>query len=352
MTKFESISSRRGKKFSWKILAIVICSLLLALLAGTGFYANKWYKDNLQSVDSLESSVPVVVPSGATTDQIGELLERKNVIKSKNAFYWYVRLSRQNESFQAGSYLIKPGDDVESIVNKIVKGEVDVELFTILPTQRIDQLKTSFVEAGFTRDEVNAGFDPKLYENSPVRKYTPAGAGLEGYIYPESFELSSTTTVSEIINQSLDELFNVLTPQLRSDLAEQGLTVHQSLIMASIVENEVNNAIDRPMVAQVFLKRYKEGISLGSDPTAFYGSLINGVEKSVFVDSPYNTRVYTGLPPGPISNVSQLSLDAVAHPASTDYLFFVAGDDGVTYFSKTLAEHEALTAQHCTELCQ
>lgn len=347
-----SSAGSKSKRFSWRILVISIFILIMILIAGAGFFANKWYKYNLQPVSSLESSVPVVIPSGATTDQIGELLERKNVIKSKKAFYWYVRLSRQNESFQAGSYLIKPGDDVESIVDKIVKGEIDVELFTILPTQRIDQLKTSFVKAGFSREEVNEGFEPKLYADSPVRKYAPPGAGLEGYIYPESFELSPTTTVADIINQSLDELNNVLNPQLRSDLAEQGLTVHEALIMSSIVENEVNNAVDRPMVAQVFLKRYKEGISLGSDPTAFYGSLINGVEKSVFVDSPYNTRIYTGLPPGPISNVSQLSLDAVAHPADTDYLFFVAGDDGVTYFSKTLAEHEALTAQHCTELCQ
>jgi len=90
---------------------------------------------------------------------------------------------------------------------------------------------------------------------------------------------------------------------------------------------------------------------LGSDVTAFYGAFIDGEEPSVFHDSPYNTRLYEGFPPGPISNVSEVSLQAVANPSKTDYLYFVAGDDGKTYFSRTNEEHEALTEQHCKTLC-
>ena len=108
---------------------------------------------------------------------------------------------------------------------------------------------------------------------------------------------------------------------------------------------------DRPVVAQVFLKRYKEDMRLGSDVTAYYGARLAGKEPSLGYDSPYNTRLHSGLPPGPISNVSAGSLEAVAFPAQTDWLYFVAGDDGITHFSKTLQEHEALTAKYCKKLC-
>ena len=93
-------------------------------------------------------------------------------------------------------------------------------------------------------------------------------------------------------------------------------------------------------------------MQLGSDVTAFYRSELAGKGQDVTYDTPYNTRIHTGMPPTPISNVSKSSLEAVAHPASTDWVFFVAGDDGVTHFSKTVEEHEALTKKYCIKLCQ
>ena len=108
---------------------------------------------------------------------------------------------------------------------------------------------------------------------------------------------------------------------------------------------------DRSQAAQVFLKRLKSDISLGSDVTAYYGALLAGQKPSVNYDSPYNTHLHKGLPPGPISNVSASSLNAVAHPADTDWLFFVTGDDGTTHFTRTLEDHEAATAQYCHKLC-
>ncbi len=142
-----------------------------------------------------------------------------------------------------------------------------------------------------------------------------------------------------------------LNPDIRAAFTKRGLTVHQGVILASITEQEVSNASDRPVVAQVFLKRMQDGMQLGSDVTAFYGAIIAGKEPTVFYDSPYNTRIHNGLPPGPISNVSASSLQAIANPAGTNYVYFVAGDDGKTYFSNTLAEHEALTKEHCKKLC-
>jgi len=156
----------------------------------------------------------------------------------------------------------------------------------------------------------------------------------------------------------------ILTPDVRSSLAAQGLSVYQGIILASIVEQEIPSAPlapkdDRRKAAQVFLKRIRTGMQLGSDVTAKYGAINDGrkdlVNNNSFAyltyDSPYNTRLHDGFPPGPIGNVTADGLDAVAHPAGTDYLYFVAGDDHVTYFSNTLEEHQALTAQHCKKLC-
>jgi UPF0755 protein len=144
-----------------------------------------------------------------------------------------------------------------------------------------------------------------------------------------------------------------LTPEIRQAISEKGLTLHQAATLASIIEKEVSDSdqYDRPQAAQVFLKRYKDGMLLQSDPTAIYGALRDGKKPSLSYDSPYNTYLYAGLPPGPISNVSASSLKAVAFPAQTDWLYFVAGDDGKTYFSKTLEKHNELIEKHCKELC-
>jgi UPF0755 protein len=133
-----------------------------------------------------------------------------------------------------------------------------------------------------------------------------------------------------------------LTPEIRQTFSAGGLTVHQAIILASIVEQEVSTDYDRARVAQVFLKRYRAGIALQSDPTAHYQARKDGQPDSVSYDSPYNTYLRAGLPPGPIGNVSKSSLLAVAYPAQTDWLYFVAGKDCVTRFSRTNAEHEAL----------
>jgi UPF0755 protein len=123
------------------------------------------------------------------------------------------------------------------------------------------------------------------------------------------------------------------------------------VILASIVEKEVSSSADRQKAAQVFLKRLRMSMMLGSDVTAYYGADEAGLPHTVDSDTPYNTRLHGGLPPGPIGNTSKSSLQAVADPATTDYLYFVAGDDGVTYYSKSLDEHNANVKAHCQKNC-
>jgi UPF0755 protein len=157
--------------------------------------------------------------------------------------------------------------------------------------------------------------------------------------------------VQQIVTQSLDEMAEALTPAVLDGFEKQGLSPYEGITLASIVIKESSNSKDVKRIAGVFYNRLNSGISLGSDVTYQYIADVTGVPRNANIDSPYNTRKYKGLPPGPISNTNKLALEAVAFPEQTDYLFFVAGDDGTVYFSKTQAEHEALTAKYCIKLC-
>lgn len=353
MAAFRVDRPYKYKKKGFLFWITLFLAFLIIATATMAFGLRTWYHSNLQPLSLQETSETIVmIPVGTTAQEIAELLEEKNLIRSSMVFDWYTRLNNLRNQLQAGTYKFKSSESVQQIVQRLVAGDIATDLVTILPAQRLDQVKVDFIEAGFSSEEVNAAFDASLYKNHPVLRDKPESATLEGYLYPESFSRTSDTKVEDIIRASLDETAKVLTEELRSALAQKGLSVHQAIILGSIVEREVSKSEDRPIVAQVFLTRLERGIKLGSDPTALYGALLAGLEPTVFTDTPYNTRIYAGLPPGPINNVTEESLLALANPSDTDYLFFVSGDDGNTYFSKTLEQHEALTAKHCIELCK
>lgn len=333
-----------------KVLAIVLVLIIIAVSMGVWVLRRSYYA-NLGPVGGGSQRVLVTIETGATVHEVALTLQEKHLIKTSWSFEWYVRAHSLRDKIQAGTYEINQTQGVADIVDMIVHGRVAKDLFTILPGQRLDQIKQAFVKAGYTEAEVATAFEPAQYADHPALVDKPAGATLEGYLYPDSFQKVATTKASTIVRQSLDLMQQHLTQEVRAGFVAQGLTVHQGVIVASIVEQEVGKASDRPIVAQVLLRRYHIGMSLGSDVTAYYGAVIAGQKPSVGYDSVYNTRLHKGLPAGPISNVSDSSLKAVAFPASTDYLFFVAGDDGTTHFSHTEAEHEALTRQYCIKLC-
>jgi UPF0755 protein len=339
----------RGLKKFW----IILLSIVLVGLIVSAMVLHRTYNENLKPASASQRTVVITVPSGATAKEIGKKLQDQGVIKASWAFEWYVRNSDVRNRLQAGTYNLRPNQSVAEIVNVLTQGQVATDLVTILPGQRLDQIRSSFINnGGFSAEEVDKALDPSLYVDHPALADKPPAANLEGYLYPDSYQKTATTKVETIVRASLDEMQKQLTPDIRAALVRHGLTVHEGVILASIVEQEVGNAKDKPTVAQVFLLRRQQGMQLGSDVTAFYGAIKADQEPSVLFDSPYNTRIHVGLPPGPISNVSKSSLEAIANPAATDYLYFVAGDDGVTYFSHTEAEHEALTAEHCKKLCQ
>lgn len=347
------LNTRRKKFVKY---GIILAAIGMVMAIGALASINYVYRENLKPVSNEQRLVEVVIPTGATVKDVSKLLYDKKLIKNQLAFERYVRNNNASEDIKAGTYELSPSYHVEEIVSILTNGKIVNKLVTILPGARLDQVRRTLQNSGYSEEQIDQALNPANYTNHPALVDKPADASLEGYLYPESFQRTAETDATTIITKSLNEMQKRLTPQVREAFSRQGLSVHRAVILASIVEREVSEPTDREQVAQVFLKRLSVGMKLQSDATAKYGAVLDGkpdlsYNENLRYSSPYNTYENAGLPPGPVSNVSETSLKAVANPASTDWLYFVSGDDGKTYFSRTLEEHEALTARYCTTLC-
>ncbi len=341
------MSGRRRRMLNFGVF--VACALAILIIATIVIY--HIYDVNLEAPSTSQKSQIVIIKSGESVNAIADQLHNARLIKSAWSFEWYVRAQGVRGNLEAGTYSFTPSQDVESIVSTLTQGRVATKLVTILPGQRLDQIRSTLINDGFTPASVDAALQPGQYASLPALADKPAGANLEGLLYPDSFQKDANTNPKQIISESLQEMGNHLTPSLQAAFASEGLTTYQGIILASIVEQEVSKPSDQAQAAQVFLSRLKANMPLGSDVTAYYGSIVAGQAPSLTYDSPYNTLIHTGLPPTPISNVNEQALNAVAHPANTNWLYFVTGDNGTTYFETTAQQHQQDTINYCHKLC-
>ncbi|MDO4742139.1 MAG: endolytic transglycosylase MltG [Candidatus Saccharibacteria bacterium] len=235
--------------------------------------------------------------------------------------------------------------------------EPEVFNFTILPGETIFSVKKRLNELGYSQEEIESAFNFNF--DLDFLKERPEGASLEGYLYGETHEFYKTATVREILERFLADTGRVIEENnLRTAYKEQGLSLYEGITLASIVQKEAPPS-EMATVAQVFLSRLRLGWKLGSDVTVAYALDLVDPERNIYkdnqaalmIDSPYNTRLYPGLPFGPICNPGLSALIAVAHPSDSAYLFFLTGDDGSMYYSYTEAEHNRNAALYCQTLC-
>jgi UPF0755 protein len=341
-----SPKKNRKKRFVWWAVGVFI-TLLVA--ATGGFYL--WYSSMLQPISAGSSNkVRIQIVGGTTPSAIGTLLEEKQLIKSRLAFDLYTRISGNRGNLQAGVYNLAASESTPQIVEHLVSGNTDDFSITFLPGATLTENRKVLLKAGYSEQEIDKAFT-KAYDH-PLFTNKPASSDLEGYIYGETYSFPSSTTVEQILIRTFDEFYGVIQDNsLVSGFESQGLNLYEGLTLASIIQREVPSAEDQKQVAQVFFTRLKVGMQLGSDVTAYYGADKIGVSRSVAVDTPYNTRLHTGMPPGPIGTPGLTALQAVAAPAQGDFIYFLSGDDEVTYFAKTDAEHEANIANHCSVKC-
>jgi UPF0755 protein len=343
-------TSRHRRRIPLRVWLVLV--VLIGLVVGGAGVARHVYDKDLLPVSSNQSTEIFTVASGNSVRQIADSLQRLRLIRSSWAFQLYAQRQQLSDQLQAGTYALSPSQGTAAIVNILTHGKVTTKLVTIYPGRRIDQVRAGLINDGFTPTAVDQALDPANYGDLPALAFKPANVTtLEGLLWPDSYQKQPNTDPSVIIRESLVAMGQHLTPTVQAGFAAEGLTTYQGLTLTSIINQEVNKPSDQTQVAQVFLSRLKTGMVLGSDVTANYGAIEAGQPPSLSYDSPYNTLLHPGLPPGPISTISASALNAALHPAATSWLYFVTGDDGTTYFSTNLQDHQTQTQQYCHKLC-
>ena len=352
------IPKKRSKR---KIFLVIfgVLIFLFAILAAGGYC---WYDHELKPVGSDIHQLKLIkISAGSTPSQIGKQLQGQSIIKNSLAFEIYARVSKKSNSLQAGTYRLSPAETTQQIVEHIVNGAVDEFSITFFPgatltddvtkseSKKFD-VTTVLKKAGYSSKEIKVALSDRY--DSPLFDSKPASADLEGYIYGNTYEFGTGTTVHDILTRVFDEFYaKVKENKLIEAYSSHGLNLYQGITLASIIQREVNTPQDQKQVAQIFYTRLKTDMVLGSDVTYQYIADKTGVTRDVNIDSPYNTRRNKGLPPGPISAPGLTALVAVAQPKEGDYVYFLSGDDDITYFAKTYEEHEANIANHCKIKC-
>ncbi len=350
----------RGNKL-WLIVSGVLLLVSIALAVA----GSLWYRAQLQPVNNQSQDIAYIeIKQGTSSQEIGQLLKDKEIIRSPLALRVYLRANQLDGQFKAGVFGLSQSQSLGEIVNHLVNDQPDEKSITFYPgamlIDRSDRqnkydVMTVLQKSGFREEDIKRALSAEY--TSPVLKGRPQGASLEGYIYGDTYFVALNISPEGAIQRGIDELSKVVEENnLEQRFASQGLSLFEGITLASIIEREVSCSSqrlceDQKQVAQVFYKRLKEGIPLGADATFVYAADLVGEKPAVNFDSPYNTRVHTGLPPGPISSPGIGALEAVASPASGDYLFFVSGDDGTTHFSRTEAEHIENTRRYCIKNC-
>jgi len=338
------------KKFPLKKVLLIGGGAIVAIALGLSVGAYLWYQSQLSPLgyDKNEKVVIEIEPN-TTPAAIGQLLEDKAVIRSDTAFAIYTRLSGTQNNLQAGSYRLSPAESTPEIVEHLTSGNVDTFDITFYPGATVADNRKILIAAGYKESEVDAALAATYA--SPLFDTKPAGTDLEGYILGNTYKFGTGASVKEVLEHTF-EVYNELIVEngFVAKFEARGLTLYEGITLASIIQRE-SGGDDKAQIAQIFYSRLAIDMQLGSDVTYQYIADKTGAERDVNLDSQYNTRRYTGLPPGPIAVPGLAALKAVAEPAAGDYLYFLSGDDDITYFARTNEEHEQNILDHCTVKC-
>jgi UPF0755 protein len=288
------------------------------------------------------STATIVFPQGTTTAQIFHRLAEVGVVTDGRAAEVYYRLYRSKTRLQAGEYLFDRPMPIDDVINRMGSGEV-VKYSVVVPDGlTAEETFQLFWSRGIGGPE---GFERALRETELLPGLTNGVSDLEGFLFPDTYLVTRSTPARMIVDLMVAEFRRNFTPEMKEKAQRLGLTLAQAVTLASIVEKESGLSREGPEIASVYLNRLKRGMRLQADPTVIYAlrrdrKWTGTLYRSDYAyDSPYNTYVYAGLPPGPICNPGLDALRSAVAPARTDYLYFVANSSGGHRFSRTFEEH-------------
>lgn len=316
-----------------KIFVIMFGFLLL------GFGAGFAVMNQLQPVGNSSRVVLVDIAEGASLSDVAERLHRRKLIKSDWAFGWMGRFEGLDRKIISGEYEFHGGMAPSAILEKIINGEVVQHTVTIPEGFSMRQIAEVLHEQGLAdRDAfLRCAKDPVF-----IQTLSLSVDNLEGYLFPDTYRFARYMKPERLIETMVAKFKQTVREEDHGRAAELDLSLHEVMTLASVIEKETAKPDERTLISGVFHNRLQKDIPLQSDPTVIYavhefdGNLR---KKDLSIDSPYNTYLVVGLPPGPIANPGRAAIHAALYPEPTEYLYFVSRNDGSHEFSTTLAEH-------------
>ncbi len=316
-------------------------AIMLPVLIAVVFLTGAIYLMHLFSspMDPSGREKIVLIRKGLGVKDIGRLLEKEGIIKGHRAFNLLVMLHQDTRSLRAGEYRLSPAMSMNEVLDTLKEGRIHYRKVTIPEGYTLKEIAAALEREGLSAagSFLAQATDPVL-----VARLGLDAPSMEGYLFPETYYFTYGVTGREIIETMLSALKKKYPPDFQRRAQELGMSMHQVLTLASIIEEEAAVEPERPIISGVFHNRLKRGMPLQADPTVRYalggyrGAL---TEKMMKTPSPYNTYLHPGLPPGPISSPGISSIKAALYPEKTPYIYFVAGKDGTHKFSSTLREH-------------
>lgn len=345
-----------------RLVAIVVVIALLGFGTSRGI---DWWNYNVNTPLSTSAhNVAFHIDQGETPSEIGTDLFINHLIRSTIAWDLYTRLTSAGPKLEAGDFVLNTNMSLAQIVSALQHGNSQQQTVTFpegFPLREqakvVEAKKLGTAPNFFTAtDYLQAARDPtwaaqySFLPAQPVNDVAP----YEGYLFPDTYLVDPSAGVRGLIKQQLDQFGAVMTPDLRAQIAQPtstrpAETVRAVVILASMVDREANTSTDRGNVCSVYYNRLAIGMSLGVDATLLYALGRLSPEptfQELQLNSPYNTRTHTGLPPGPISNPGKAALLACINPPKTQYLYYFADRQGVTHFETNAQQFEADKAKY------
>ena len=294
------------------------------------------------------TTVYFTVRPGMSVSEIGKELHERGVIDSERKFWWTAKLNGFENKVKSGTFEMQTGMGERDALEMLVYGNTVVLRFVIPEGFSVREIAERLAANGLVNaDDFMAR--AKNYRPYPyVEEHEDVRYAVEGFLFPDTYEINGEFDDARIMEMMAANFDRRLTKDMRDRAKEMDLSIYELVTLASLVEKEAYHEEDRPIIAQIFLKRLRIGMPLQADPTVQY--LLNEPKEDLLykdteIDSPYNTYQNVGLPPGPIASPGTASLNAVLHPADTDYLYFVADRNGNNYYATNYADHLALVDQ-------
>jgi UPF0755 protein len=316
--------------------------LSLILLAVTGILLlciALWLQGFISTAVTPATPQLVEIKSGSSFSRVASQLEQSGIIKDARLFTLLARWHKATGQIHAGEYLFETSAKPDDILARLIAGDIRKFQVTIPEGFNLQEIAARLEKTGIgSADEfLTLCSDARFLNELDID-----AASLEGYLFPETYTYSSSTTPSQILTAMVAQLRMQLTPGLLESAAILNLNRHQLLTLASIIQKEAGNVMEMPLISAVFHNRLKRGIALQADPTVIYGITDfdgNLTRKHLETPTPYNTYRTRGLPPGPIASPGRFALQAAANPAESKDLYFVSRGDGTHVFSTNLNDH-------------